>query len=82
MNFKRWCYRNEEWLILAAILISFSVILVGGYYGCKRNCSDTAEMFGDTEWRYGARMGCMIKHKGRWISGDALRGNAVYIEKD
>lgn len=69
-------------LALLAIVAFFVGLLAVSNYGDKAKCSDTAELFGDTEFKYTMRLGCMVKHNGRWVSGESLRDNTVRIEKE
>lgn len=77
--------KHELKALAIAITAVLAVGLIGGLleYGInKRTCHDTAELFAAREWKYNANMGCMIKHKDRWVSGEALRGNTINIEKE
>ena len=57
---------------LLVLLIVGGIIAVPMYFVKKARCDQQAVSFEDSE--YGFIAGCMVKHKGRWIPIDNIRG--------
>ena len=58
-------------VLIITLLIS-AVICVGGYFGDKHSCHEKTFSFEDT--KHGLFIGCMVKHKGKWLPLDNIRG--------
>ncbi len=63
---------NEEVKILLAILILIGLMWVGVYFIKQEACNQRTVSFEDH--RYGLFQGCMVKHNGKWLPLDNIRG--------
>ena len=64
-----WRTIMYEFISLVVICI---VVAVGSYWASCISCSQRGESFEDSN--YGVYSGCMVKHKGKWLPLDNIRG--------
>lgn len=67
---------------LSVLALVVAVSVCAKYYTDKTLCQETAELYDNADWRFTMRMGCMIRHKDRWVSGESLRNNTYRLEKE
>jgi len=60
---------NREILITVAIIIAF---IIGIYFVSKIACEEKSISFEAS--RYQLMSGCMVKHNGKWLPLDNIRG--------
>ena len=62
----------EEKLIIAALILLVLGMPIGLYHFSKAVCEEKAISFEDH--RYSVLAGCMVKHDGKWLPLENIRG--------
>ncbi len=61
-----------EKLLTSVFVILFIVLLVASYFFSLASCNAKSVSFEDHD--FGAVQGCMVKHKGKWLPLENIRG--------
>jgi hypothetical protein len=64
-------YKEEAWVVFGSIGLMV-LILVGVYLANSAACTAKSVSFEDHD--YGVFQGCMVKHNGRWLPLENIRG--------
>lgn len=63
----------KDYLIIIVLWLGITIPVAGLLYvGNVIACNDKGASFEDVEYRFFA--GCMVKHKGRWLPLENIRG--------
>lgn len=58
--------------IVLTALVLFSIVVIPSYFLKSIACSQKATSFEDH--KFGVLSGCMVKHNGKWLPLDNIRG--------
>jgi len=63
---------KEDTRIFSVVIFLFIVLLIGAYFFSMASCNAKSVSFEDV--KFGAIQGCMVKHNGKWLPLENIRG--------
>lgn len=63
---------SEDAKVFSALGFGVIIIICLGFWGVSVSCDQRAVSFEDHKW--GFLSGCMVKHNGKWLPLDNIRG--------